>query len=107
VRWDPNAPDSATNPRCISLPISVYGVAIDQDGWIWASEFGNRVVKVSPDGNTIEGPFVDESTTGAQGLAVDAVGDVWVSSSLSCGGGCIVSHFKNDGTFVGVGRRTG
>lgn len=101
LRWDPNAPDSATNPRCISLPIGVYGLAIDQSGSIWASEFGSRVVKVSSDGNTVSGPFNHGSTTGAQGLAVDSKGDVWVSSSLGCGGGCTVGHLKNDGTFVG------
>jgi hypothetical protein len=99
LRWDPNAPDSDTNPRCI--PIPVYGLAIDPNGWVWAGEFGSQVRKVSPDGNTILGPFFNGSSTGAQGLAVTSNGDVWISSSLSCSSSCTVGHLKNDGTFVG------
>lgn len=100
LRWDPNAPDSPTNPQCISTGINVYGVAIDGSGNIWVSEFGNRVAKVSPTGTTL-GIFTTPSTTGQQGLAVDGDGDVWVSTSLSCGAGCTVTHLKNDGTVVG------
>jgi len=100
LRWDPNAPDSPTNPRCINVGLSVYGVAIDGNGNVWVSEFGNRVAKVSPAGATL-GIFNTPSTTGQQGLAVDSKGDVWVSTSLSCGGGCTVTHLKNDGTLVG------
>ena len=101
LRWDPNAPDAAgVNPRCINIP--VYGLAIDPAGWIWASVLSGGVVrKVSPDGNTILGPFSHGSSS-AQGLAVDSKGDVWVSSSLFCSGaGCTIGHLKNDGTFVG------
>jgi hypothetical protein len=101
LRWDPNAPDSATNPRCVPVP-AVYGLAIDPNGWVWVSALsGNRVWKVSPDGNTILGPFTHGSEN-AQGVAVTADGDVWVSSSLFCGGaGCTIGHLNNDGTFVG------
>lgn len=98
LRWDPNAPDSETNPRCIQ--ILVYGLAIDPNGWIWAGELGPNVRKVSPDGNTVLGPF-PHGAGAAQGLAVTSGGDVWVSSSLFCGSGCTVGHLKNDGTFVG------
>lgn len=99
LRWDPNAPDSATNPRCVDIP--VYGLAIDPMGFIWASTLsGNEVRKVSPDGNTILGPF-SHGSGNAQGLAVTPDGDVWVSSSLFCGSGCTIGHLKNDGTFVG------
>ena len=102
LRWDPNAPDGATNPRCINIPgHSVYGVAIDSSGWIWTNEFGNDVRKTSPDGNVSLGPF-NHGFNGGQGLAVAPNGDVWVSSGLSCGDGvCPVGHLKNDGTFVG------
>lgn len=97
LRWDPNSPDSATNPRCI--PVPVYGLAIDRNGSVWVSE-GPEVRKVSPDGTTIDGPFLHGSPS-SQGLAVDGKGDVWVSSSLFCGEDCTVGHLKNDGTFVG------
>ena len=101
LRWDPNAADSASNPRCISTPVNVYGVAIDPSGWVWVNEFGNRVAKVSPDGTTFQGPFFNGSSTGSQGLAIDSDGDAWISSSLSCGGSCTIGHLLNDGTFVG------
>lgn len=106
LRWDPNAPDSATNPRCITQnaqggSFGVYGLAVDRNGSIWLTTFGSQVYKVSPDGNTIQGPFL-HGANNAQGLAVAPNGDVWVSSSLSCfGDGCTVGHLKNDGTFVG------
>jgi streptogramin lyase len=103
LRWDPNAPDAAgVNPRCLVVP--VYGLAIDQNGWVWANEFGPNVRKVSPDGNTVLGPFPNGMHLASgisQGLAVDANGDVWVSSGLFCGGNCPIGHLKNDGTFVG------
>jgi hypothetical protein len=99
LRWNPDVPDSADNPRCIDIP--VYGLAIDPNGFVWAGQLsGDAVRKVSPDGNTILGPFVHGSDS-AQGLAADANGDIWVSSSLFCGSGCTIGHLKNDGTFVG------
>jgi hypothetical protein len=99
LRWDPSAPDSATNPRCISVP--VYGVAIDPSGWIWTAVLSGGVVyKVSPDGDTVLGPFPHGSSN-AQGLAITADGDVWVSSSLFCSSNCTIGHLNNDGTFVG------
>ncbi|MGH9201571.1 MAG: hypothetical protein ACRD2A_10090, partial [Vicinamibacterales bacterium] len=99
LRWNPDVPDSADNPRCIDIP--VYGLAIDPNGFVWAGQLsGDAVRKVSPDGNTILGPFVHGSDN-AQGLAADANGDIWVSSSLFCGSGCTIGHLKNDGTFVG------
>jgi hypothetical protein len=101
LRWDPNAADGPGNPRCFSPGVSVYGLAVDSNGWVWSNEFGSRVTKTSPDGLTTLGPFFNGSSTGSQGLAIDSGGDVWISSSLSCGGGCTIGHLKNDGTFVG------
>jgi hypothetical protein len=100
LRWDPAAADSPTNPQCLAVP-NVYGLAVDQTGWVWVSAlFGDSVWKVSPDGNTILGPF-SHGSDNAQGLALSSDGDVWVSSSLFCGFGCTIGHLKNDGTFVG------
>jgi hypothetical protein len=103
LRWDPNAADSATNPRCIQVP--VYGVAVDPLGWVWTTVCcggadGAVVRKVSPDGETVLGPFA-HGAFAAQGLAIGADGDVWVSSALNCSVGCTVGHLNNDGTFVG------
>jgi hypothetical protein len=101
LRWDPDAPDGPDNPECINPPNSVYGVAIDSSGWVWVNEFGSQVSKVSPDGNSFQGPFFNGSSTGSQGLAIDSDGDAWISSSLSCFASCTVGHLLNDGTFVG------
>ena len=98
-RWDPNSPDVPNvNPRCI--PIPNYGLAIDRNGWVFATELGSLIRKVSPDGNTIVGPAA-HGAPNSQGLAIDANGDAWVSSSLFCGAGCTIGHLKNDLTFVG------
>jgi streptogramin lyase len=97
LRWNPNAPDSETNPRCLDVP--VYGLAIDPNGFVWAS-VGSEVRKVSPDGDTVLGPFSHGAGL-AQGLAVSGNGDVWVSSGLFCSSECTIGHLKNDGTFVG------
>jgi hypothetical protein len=109
LRWDPNAPDLPNlNPRCISVP--VYGLAVDQNGWVWANEFGIQIRKISPDGNTILGPFPNGmagSSNHSQGLAVDGNGDVWISSGLYCSGNCPIGHLKNDGTMVGLVPNTG
>jgi hypothetical protein len=82
------------------LPIYNYGLAVDNTGNIFVTDLGSNLYKVSPDGNTIQGP-VSHGSSSAQGLAVDGNGDVWVSSSLFCGAGCTVGHLKNDLTFVG------
>jgi hypothetical protein len=101
LRWDPNAPDSEGNPSCIQTGHSVYGVAVDANGFIWTTSLsGSSVKKTSPDGTTHAGPF-DHGYPNAQGLAAAPNGDVWVGSSLFCGSGCPVGHLKNDGTFVG------
>ena len=101
MRWDPAAPTSGTNPKCLGIGHSVYGVAIDAAGSIWTSALGgNSVRKTSSDGSTTSGSF-GHGSENAQGLAVDSDGDVWVSSSLFCGGGCTIGHLKNNGAFVG------
>ena len=100
LRWDPNAPDSGSNPACVNAGHGVYGVAIDSNGFIWTSSlFGGTVSKLSNDGTSFS--LFPQGNPNAQGLAVDSDGDVWISSSLFCGSGCQVAHLKNDGTFVG------
>ena len=100
LRWNPAEPAVVgVNPRCLS--VTNYGLAVDNDGWIWVSSLsGNAVRKVSPDGYTVLGPF-SHGAANAQGLAVDERGHVWVSSSLYCTSNCPVGHLRNDGTFVG------
>ena len=94
LRWDPDAPESATNPQCLS--VSAYGLALAPDGNVWTSS-GPSTHEVAPDG-TLLGSF-SHGASNAQGLAVDARGHVWVSSAL--GGGTTVGHLLGDGTHVG------
>jgi sugar lactone lactonase YvrE len=98
LRWDPNAPDSASNPRCVN--VNNYGIAVAPDGNIWVTDFGSNVYKITPDGETVLGPF-PHGARGSQGLAVAPDGDVWVSSGLNCSSGCTVGHLKPNGTHVG------
>ena len=94
LRWDPDAPESATNPQCLS--VSAYGLALAPDGNVWTSS-GSSTHEVAPDG-TLLGSF-SHGASNAQGLAVDGRGHVWVSSAL--GGGKTVGHLLGDGTHVG------
>ena len=98
LRWDPAAPDSATNPRC--LPVPAYGLAVDSADNVWASTINGtgRVYKISPDGGTVADFAMGHPQ--AQGLAVDGDDHVWISSSLF-GGANTISHLKNDGSLVG------
>jgi hypothetical protein len=109
LRWDRSAPDSVSpapfsdapgaNPRCIQVP--VYGLGLDpNNGNIWVSTLSTPIYRVSPDGNTIAGPFNHGHST--QGLAVGANGHVWLSSSIFCGGSnCPITHLLPDGSLVG------
>ena len=101
LRWDPDVqPPTAESKRCIG-GLAPYGIAIDSEGWIWISSFGgNQVRKVSPDGNTVLGPF-GHGTNGAQGLAVDGNDDVWISNNLYSNQ-TLIGHVKGDGTYVGT-----
>jgi streptogramin lyase len=98
LRWDPAAADSATNPRCLSVP--AYGVAFDSSNNVWASTLNSSglVYRVSPDGNTVVNFPMGHPN--AQGLAVDGNDHVWISSSLA-GGANSIAHLKNDGSMVG------
>jgi hypothetical protein len=99
LRWEPNAPDSAANPRCLNLP-GIYGVARDSHNNIWGSTLdgSQNVYKISPDGGTVQTFSMGHPY--AQGLAVDGNDDVWISSSL-VGGPNSIAHLKNDGSLVG------
>jgi streptogramin lyase len=77
-----------------------YGLGIDPNtGEIWATNVeGNRVVKMSPNGDII-GSY-QHGSFNAQGVGVDAYGNVFVAHSL-IGPTTTVGHLKTDGTYVG------
>ncbi|MGQ0613446.1 MAG: Vgb family protein [Planctomycetaceae bacterium] len=96
LRWDPNAPLSATNPTYIN--VTNYGMAVDNLTNIWVGQLsGNLVHKLDAAGMVL-GSF-GHGSNNAQGLAVTANNHVWVSSSLF--GGTTVGHLMNDGMLVG------
>jgi streptogramin lyase len=77
-----------------------YGLGIDPNtGEIWATNVnGNRVVKMSPSG-AILGSY-QHGSFNAQGVGVDAFGNVYVAHSL-INATTTIGHLKTDGTFVG------
>ena len=97
LRWDTSQPPSSAT----CLPYNNYGLAIDSQGNVWSSTIGDGVVRKFSPAGTLLGTF-NQGNTNAQGLAVDNNDDVWISSSLLCGGGCNVAHLRNDGTLVGL-----
>ncbi|GGS37961.1 hypothetical protein [Actinokineospora fastidiosa] len=84
---------------CLDTSHGDYGLGLDPNtGEIWHTNVaGNRVAKLAPDG-TVLGAF-QHGFSGAQGVAVDGDGNVWVAHSLN--GGTTVGHLRTDGTFVG------
>jgi streptogramin lyase len=77
-----------------------YGLGIDPNtGEIWATNLdGNRVVKMSPAGDII-GSY-QHGSFHAQGVGVDAYGNVYVAHSL-LGPATTIGHLRTDGTYVG------
>ncbi|MFN5296590.1 MAG: hypothetical protein ACK5BL_13735, partial [Flavobacteriales bacterium] len=77
-----------------------YGLGIDPNtGEIWATDVnGNRVVKMTPNGDII-GSY-QHGSFHAQGVGVDAYGNVFVAHSL-LGPATTIGHLKTDGTYVG------
>lgn len=85
---------------CLDTTHGDYGLGMDPiTGEIWHTNVsGNRVAKLAPDG-TLLGAFPHGSNN-AQGVAVDADGNVWVAHSL-IGNATTVGHLRTDGTYVG------
>ena len=110
LRWDPNAATTGngvalgSNPRCINVGAygsSVYGIAFDSNNYVWVTTYGEgNVLKVSPDGSTIQRFSMGPGHTRAQGLAIDGNDHVWISSANQ-GGNNSIAHLLNDGTHIG------
>jgi hypothetical protein len=103
LRYDastPVPPNEGSVYTCLPLTHGDYGLGIDpQTGNIWHTTLTGSSVKVlAPDG-TLIGSY-PHGQVSAQGVAVDAVGNVWVAHSL-LGGITTVGHLRTDGTYVG------
>ncbi|CRK61935.1 protein of unknown function (DUF1555) [Alloactinosynnema sp. L-07] len=90
---------STNSGACLNTSHGDYGLGMDPvTGEIWHTHVsGNRVVKLAPDG-TVLGSF-PHGNANAQGVAVDAGGNVWVAHALF--GATTIGHLRTDGTYVG------
>lgn len=86
---------------CLSPTVGDYGLAIDPNtGEVWHTFLdGNRVARISPQGQLLG--IYQHGNRYAQGVAVDAHGNVWVAHSFLGGSATTVGHLRTDGTFVG------
>jgi streptogramin lyase len=108
LRWDTSLP--LAGPNGVFDPTGTwygydsfifgdsYGLCIDSQGNVWNTSLGDGLIrKYAPNGAPI-GEFW-QGHIYAQGCVVDANDDVWVANSFFAPP--MVSHLKNDGTFVG------
>lgn len=94
LRFDP----ATMTGFCTNAPYDGYGLGVDPaTGHIWHSSLtGNRIYEFDPAGNMIN--TFGHGTYYAQGVAVDAAGNVWVAGSLYDN---YTGHLRTDGTFIG------
>ncbi len=95
LRFDP----ATMTGTCNWAPSDGYGLGVDPvTGHVWHSSLtGDRVYEFLPDGTLIH--QWNHSTYYAQGLAVDAAGNVWVAGSLYDNW---TGHLLRDGTVIGA-----
>lgn len=85
------APDLSTS-TLVDIGHSGYGIAIDKFGKIWTTEYGVRFSAFDPaDPLGSLKVFTQTGNSGAQGIATDDNGDVFIAGSLS---GNTVGHYK-------------
>lgn len=104
LRYDANTPvPPAAGSVATCIPPGTrgdYGLGIEPGtGNIWQTSLsGGFVSKLTPAGALIA--QYGHGNTYAQGVAVDASGNVWVAHSI-LGPGTTVGHLRTNGTFVG------
>jgi hypothetical protein len=88
---------------CLGSQYGDYGLGMDgATGFIWHTKAsGNAVVRINPaDLSFTTFAHSDNSDTGAQGVAVDRDGNVWVAHG-KFGPSHSIGHLVTDGTLVG------
>lgn len=95
LRYEPGT----SSGQCLGTDHGDYGLGMDPNtGEIWHTSVDNgNVYKLSPNGNVLG--VYPHGFRYAQGVAVDAKGNVWVAHQLNVG--TTVGHLRTDGTFVG------
>lgn len=84
-------PDLSTS-TLIDIGHSGYGIAIDNLGKVWTTEYGTRFSAFDPaDPAATLKVFEQTGNFGAQGIATDDNGDVFIAGSLSSN---LVGHYK-------------
>lgn len=85
------APDLSTS-TLIDIGHDGYGIAIDKYGKIWTTEYGTQFSAFDPaDPVGSLKVFTQTGNDGAQGIATDDNGDVFIAGSLSSS---VVGHYK-------------
>jgi hypothetical protein len=97
LRYEPGTNTGA----CLDYSHGDYGLGIDPNtGHIWHTMVDRGlVVELDPATGAVLNSY-PHGNTFAQGVAVDADGNVWVAHSI-LGGQTTVGHLRTDGTFVG------
>lgn len=79
-------PDGS-QPSGISCCNGPQGIAIDQRGYVWVSNYyGDSVGQLSSTGSIVSGGYTAEGLFHPQGIAVDGAGSLWVANLRSAAG---------------------
>lgn len=70
-----------SQPNGISCCNGPQGIAVDQRGYVWISNFyDDSVGQLSPTGTIVSGGYTADGLFHPQGIAVDGTGSVWVAN---------------------------
>jgi sugar lactone lactonase YvrE len=79
-------PDGS-QPNGISCCNGPQGIAVDQRGYVWVSNYyGDSVGQLSSAGAIVSGGYTAEGLFHPQGIAVDGAGSIWVANVRSAAG---------------------
>ncbi len=76
-----------SQPNGISCCNGPGGIAIDQRGYVWVSNYyGDSVGQLSATGTIVSGGYTADGLFHPQGIAVDGAGSIWVANVRSSAG---------------------
>ena len=76
-----------SQPSGVSCCNGPQGIAVDQRGYIWVSNYyGDSVGQLSASGAIVSGAYAADGLFHPQGIAVDGAGSVWVANVRSATG---------------------
>jgi hypothetical protein len=100
LRYDLSEPLPSGAYPCLPHDHGDYGLGLDPTtGHVWHTSYaGGLVMELAPDGSVLNA--YTHGNQNAQGVAVDASGNVWVAHS-NVGPSSTVGHLRTDGTYIG------